>query len=411
MPDTTNLRGPYGGTTDVPTANVTEAKNTIPKPTTAPVPPTEPGKSTMEQLNDAITSMGDKIITVMTGQNPPNGDSWYTPTTEGSDKIQLADLGYDRYFTAVQSQIYINQALADELFGVMYTASNGATPFFGYASKYFDAVAMGKTVIEGQLMVYYNKVKYLWVLLKGETEVTEQTLADSIADELKANPQASDDEKMKIIMAGLKKRSESQNPSNPVYVSGDQSEVEQDGGTPTSPGADRMVWQDKSTTPPAPTGGSPLDSKQGSTAGTGAVVKGAQTSTTTTTPAENSNVKSGAAAAIDAAYEAVIPGSTKAPTKEDAKAIEQAANASAENDAATGSYTAIQDMEETDLDIAGPFDIMILTGISKQNQSESAALKTILKDCFILGKSRNYYQDDKIIFTGYTFIARKEIDI
>jgi|GEM_PF-6150268 hypothetical protein len=70
-----------------------------------------------------------------------------------------------KYFTAAQSTIYINSILADEIFAVSYNETSNTVPVYGYASRKFDAVVRGKSIVEGTIFVYHNKAKYFWVLL------------------------------------------------------------------------------------------------------------------------------------------------------------------------------------------------------------------------------------------------------
>ena len=70
-----------------------------------------------------------------------------------------------KYFTAAQSTIYINSVLADEIFAISYNETSNTIPVYGYASRKFDAVVRGKSIIEGTIFVYHNKAKYFWVLL------------------------------------------------------------------------------------------------------------------------------------------------------------------------------------------------------------------------------------------------------
>lgn len=70
-----------------------------------------------------------------------------------------------KYFTAAQSTIYINSILADEIFAVSYNETSNTVPVYGYASRKFDAVVRGKSIVEGTIFVYHNKNKYFWVLL------------------------------------------------------------------------------------------------------------------------------------------------------------------------------------------------------------------------------------------------------
>ena len=95
-----------------------------------------------------------------------------------------AELGIARYYTAVQSKIYVNTTVADEIFGVTYQASCGTTPYYGYASKYFDAVVRSKCEIQGQILVYYNKLKYFWTLIKQDSP-GPSTAADETKQEIK----------------------------------------------------------------------------------------------------------------------------------------------------------------------------------------------------------------------------------
>lgn len=91
------------------------------------------------------------------------------------------------YYTATQSTIYIGETWADEIFGVRYRTNCNTTPYYGYASSKFDAVVRGKFLAEGEILVYYNKLRYFWTLLveninsKVKTTPTEDASAQEEA--------------------------------------------------------------------------------------------------------------------------------------------------------------------------------------------------------------------------------------
>lgn len=100
------------------------------------------------------------------------------------------------YYTATQSTIYIGETWADEIFGVRYRTNCNTTPYYGYASSKFDAVVRGKFLAEGEILVYYNKLRYFWTLLvesiNAGNKITPQELSspeqdqEAAADELAA---------------------------------------------------------------------------------------------------------------------------------------------------------------------------------------------------------------------------------
>lgn len=325
-------------------------------------------------------------------------------------------MGTARYFTSVQSKIYINTTVADEIFGVTYQVSCGTTPYYGFASKYFDAVVRGKCEIQGQVLVYYNKLKYFWTLIKQETSGAAST--PPLTDEEKqlretiTNDSLSDEQKAKATMDVLNKgkgTKPSDKPPAAKPAPGQAAEAPYGSNTTTKP-----------TTTTAPTAAG-LGKLAGGGAFTGATAADTFASSSSNPQAQEKVADTSKKGTRQTTLESAGPyiggnygtdetqlSSEDLKKSNDISLQDKLDLARKEKDTAEEQARALA--EETEIDYAGPFTMLILTGNQTQDDAK-APLNVSLKECFLTGKSRNYYQDDKLLFTGYSFIARKEVDL
>ena len=73
---------------------------------------------------------------------------------------------YDvEYFTASQVGIYLGDILLDEAASILFSVNQSKSPIFGYASRYFDAVATGNTIVNGQITINFIDSGYLFAAL------------------------------------------------------------------------------------------------------------------------------------------------------------------------------------------------------------------------------------------------------
>jgi|WetSurMetagenome_2_1015567.scaffolds.fasta_scaffold181467_2 hypothetical protein len=92
------------------------------------------------------------------------------------------------YFSGSQITMYIGDVLLDEAVFVSYQLQQNKKPIFGYASQYWDAVALGTVLVQGSLAVNYIDNKYLTILI---FDVLSRKSGQTVAAP-KANPRPMD---------------------------------------------------------------------------------------------------------------------------------------------------------------------------------------------------------------------------
>lgn len=86
------------------------------------------------------------------------------------EQLWLSDFGgrYPHtysYYSGSQVLIYLGDFLVDEAVFVSYTLRQNKRPIYGYASAYWDTIAVGTVLVEGVLAVNYIDNKYLSMML------------------------------------------------------------------------------------------------------------------------------------------------------------------------------------------------------------------------------------------------------
>lgn len=85
----------------------------------------------------------------------PDEYEWIYPTGE-----------FGKYFSTTQARMYIGNVFVDELNTVQFALQANRIPVYGYASRDFDAVGIGKALVQGQIMVNFISEGYLYTILK-----------------------------------------------------------------------------------------------------------------------------------------------------------------------------------------------------------------------------------------------------
>lgn len=73
-----------------------------------------------------------------------------------------------RYPTPAQTSLYINGVWIDDAYRVSYSKTNPLAPLYGYNEEHFSAVALGKTLVTGSLIISYRYPGYLMAAIKNE---------------------------------------------------------------------------------------------------------------------------------------------------------------------------------------------------------------------------------------------------
>lgn len=129
----------FGAPTDSYTAQLTQAQDSG---TTQAKSPKSPSPITTN------------VNTLPTITSPTNPEFASPNTSQGS------------YFTMTQARLYIGRLFIDELNAIQFTLQNNKIPIYGYASRDYDAIAQGKSLVQGQFTINFISEGYLYVALQ-----------------------------------------------------------------------------------------------------------------------------------------------------------------------------------------------------------------------------------------------------
>jgi len=94
-----------------------------------------------------------------------NNLSSTTTTTPNNSEYIYPNTDYDKYFTITGARIYIGDLFIDELNSIQFALQDNAVPIYGYASRYYDALAQGRSLVQGQLALNFVSEGYLYTVL------------------------------------------------------------------------------------------------------------------------------------------------------------------------------------------------------------------------------------------------------
>lgn len=80
------------------------------------------------------------------------------------------------YFSGAQAQIYIGGVLLDEVTTLQWNEHQSKIPLYGYASQYFDEMARGAIIVQGQFSINFIQPNYLYSVLQAITLNSETAL-------------------------------------------------------------------------------------------------------------------------------------------------------------------------------------------------------------------------------------------
>lgn len=70
---------------------------------------------------------------------------------------------YD-YFCGADAKIFFGDVWVDDIATIQYNINQSKTPIWGYASQYYDAIAKGQVIVQGNLSIQFKEVGYLNVI-------------------------------------------------------------------------------------------------------------------------------------------------------------------------------------------------------------------------------------------------------
>lgn len=80
--------------------------------------------------------------------------------------------GQGTYFTMTQARVYIGDIFIDELNYCQFILQNNKIPIYGYASRDFDNIAQGKSLVQGQFGINFISEGYLFTALKEYNDLS-----------------------------------------------------------------------------------------------------------------------------------------------------------------------------------------------------------------------------------------------
>lgn len=87
--------------------------------------------------------------------------------TTTNPEFVAPNTGQGTYFTMTQARLYIGNLFIDELSNIQFVLQDNQIPVYGYASRYYDALAQGKSLVQGQLAINFISEGYLYTTLKA----------------------------------------------------------------------------------------------------------------------------------------------------------------------------------------------------------------------------------------------------
>jgi hypothetical protein len=88
------------------------------------------------------------------------------PPTD-AEVFTAANGQFGKYFTCQDARLYIGNVFIDENIFVQYTLQDNKIPIYGYRSRYYDATAQGKSIVQGQLGLNFVSEGYLYTVLQA----------------------------------------------------------------------------------------------------------------------------------------------------------------------------------------------------------------------------------------------------
>lgn len=135
---------------------------------------TDPG---LAQKQQQLVSIDPDISALLPPLNPEQAPEFVAPNT-----------GQGTYFTMTQARMYIGNLFIDELNALQFAMQDNKIPVYGYASRFYDAVAQGKSLVQGQFTVNFISEGYLVTTLREYAKNVDNgsTVIDQIAQQQQA---------------------------------------------------------------------------------------------------------------------------------------------------------------------------------------------------------------------------------
>lgn len=118
-------------------------------------------------------------------QDPDNSGLLPALSPEDLQEYIAPNTNQGTYFTMTQARVYIGDLFINELNSLQWALQDNKIPIYGYASRFLDAKAQGKSLVQGQFSINFISEGYLVAALRHYQEMIDQgTLTtDPIADD------------------------------------------------------------------------------------------------------------------------------------------------------------------------------------------------------------------------------------
>lgn len=127
---------------------------------------TSRGQATIELTAATDTGMAQATSAQAPPSISPTANTLPALTSPTNPEFIPPNTGQGTYFTITQARMYIGRVFIDELNGIQFALQNNKIPIYGYASRDFDAIAQGKSLVQGQFTINFISEGYLNVVLK-----------------------------------------------------------------------------------------------------------------------------------------------------------------------------------------------------------------------------------------------------
>jgi hypothetical protein len=102
--------------------------------------------------------------------------------------------GFD-YFCGANTLVQINGIYSLEVAGLSMSINEGKMPIYGYSSRHFDAVAWGRVIVQGSLLINYVDQDYFWRVI----EMGYGTTLPPVPEPALGNPAQQDEVAKQIV--------------------------------------------------------------------------------------------------------------------------------------------------------------------------------------------------------------------
>lgn len=100
----------------------------------------------------------------------------YDNTRLGGRTIHSHSVDGKRYFSSLDSEIYIGETYIDTIVNITWSVEQAVMPIFGYNSYVFDDLAVGARQVSGSFVINFTKSRFLYDILKNVSGVSRSSL-------------------------------------------------------------------------------------------------------------------------------------------------------------------------------------------------------------------------------------------